>query len=241
MKTARLFFALLLILSVSSLRGEEYFTVQLPDNWQKVPKDILEVYNKAENSLKGQNGKGFCAAYERKALLDFSLPYILVEQERHAPYSVPELQAMAEEMPSIIRRAYLPLHRAGSYGEVKVMPGIYDRERNMVFTYYEMVRAKPREEMFAFVACFPSKIGLIRLQGFGKKSDYAASMEEMEKILQSFSFSTNYAYTPSAKKSRKHQILPVVCIGAFLALCALKFLGRSSGTTREPFSRKEQA
>ena len=52
------------------------------------------------------------------------------------------------------------------------------------------------------MACFPSKIGLIRLQGFGKKSDYAASMEEMEKILQSFSFSTNYAYTPSAKKSR---------------------------------------
>ena len=216
--------------------GEEYFTVDLPEGWQKVPKESLEIYNRAENSLKGQSGKGYSAAYERKALLDFQLPYILVEQEKHAPYSVPELEAMAEEMPSVIRRAYLPLHRAGSYGEVKVMPGLYDRERNMVFTYYEMVRAKPREEMFAFVAIFPSKIGLVRLNGFGKKADYARSMEEMEKILQSFSFTSNYLYSPSLKKSSRLRILPIVCVCAFVILYALKIFGRRRGVSREPFA-----
>ena len=236
MNTKSKILVLLILISVSCACAGEYFSVDLPEDWQKVPKESLEIYNRAENSLKGQSGKGYSAAYERKALLDFQLPYILVEQEKHAPYSVPELEAMAEEMPSVIRRAYLPLHRSGSYGEVKVMPGLYDRERNMVFTYYEMVRTKPREEMFAFVAIFPSKIGLVRLNGFGKKADYARSMEEMEKILQSFSFSTNYAYTPSTRKSSRLKTLPVVCICAFAALCALKFLGKRRANVREPFS-----
>ena len=141
--------------------AESYFTVDLPENWQKVPTSSLSIYNHAEDALKNEKAGTYSAAYERKALLDFTLPYILVEQEKHAPYSISELESMAEEMPSIIRQAYLPLHRAGKFGEVKVMPGIYDRERNMVFTYYEMVRAKPREEMFAFTACFPSKLGLV--------------------------------------------------------------------------------
>ncbi|MBR5902166.1 hypothetical protein IKZ40_07440 [bacterium] len=215
---------------------DEYFTLDLPENWQKVPKESLDIYNRAEDSLKGQVRKGYSAAYERKGLLDFQMPYILVEQERHAPYSVPELEAMAEEMPAIIRRAYLPLHRAGRYGEVKVMPGLYDKERNMVFTYYEMTRAKPKEELFAFVACFPSRIGLIKLHGFGKKADYARSMEEMEKILQSFSFTSNYFYTPSLKKSSKLKALPVVCVCAFVILYALKFLGKRRSAGREPFA-----
>lgn len=230
-----IFSALAALLCLAAL-GDEYYTLDLPENWQKVPKESLEIYNRAEDSLKGQVRGGYSAAYERKALLDFQMPYILVEQERHAPYSVPELEAMAEEMPAIIRRAYLPLHRAGRYGEVKVMPGLYDRERNMVFTYYEMMRAKPKEELFAFVACFPSRIGLVKLHGFGKKADYARSMEEMEKILQSFSFTSNYLYTPSLKKSSKLKTLPVICVCAFVILYALKFLGKRRTAGREPFS-----
>ena len=230
--------ALFLIFSALTLCAESYFTVDLPENWQKVPTSSLSIYNHAEDALKNEKVGTYSAAYERKALLDFTLPYILVEQEKHAPYSVSELESMAEEMPSIIRQAYLPLHRAGKFGEVKVMPGIYDRERNMVFTYYEMVRAKPREEMFAFTACFPSKIGLVKLHGFGKRSDYEKSMAEMEQILNSFNFGSNYFYTPSLKSSKKLKALPAVCIGAFILLYALRFIGKRHSGGREPFSKK---
>jgi len=233
-------FSVLLLFAASAAFAESYFTVDLPDNWQKVPTSSLAIYNHAEDALKNEKVGTYSAAYERKALLDFTLPYILVEQEKHAPYSIGELESMALEMPSIIRQAYLPLHRAGKFGEVKVMPGIYDRDRNMVFTYYEMVRAKPREEMFAFTACFPSKMGLVKLHGFGKKSDYEKSMEEMEQILNSFSFSSNYYYVPSKKSSRKLKALPAVCIGAFVLLYALRFLGKRQASGREPFSKKER-
>ena len=219
--------------------AESYFTVDLPENWQKVPTSSLSIYNHAEDALKNEKAGTYSAAYERKALLDFTLPYILVEQEKHVPYSISELESMAEEMPSIIRQAYLPLHRAGTFGEVKVMPGIYDRERNMVFTYYEMVRAKPREEMFAFTACFPSKLGLVKLHGFGKRSDYEKSMTEMEQILNSFKFGNNYFYTPPLKSSKKLKALPAVCIGAFVLLYALRFIGKRQLGGREPFSQKE--
>ena len=228
----------LTVFSALTLCAESYFTVDLPENWQKVPTSSLSIYNHAEDALKNEKVGTYSAAYERKALLDFTLPYILVEQEKHAPYSVSELESMAEEMPTIIRQAYLPLHRAGKFGEVKVMPGIYDRERNMVFTYYEMVRAKPREEMFAFTACFPSKIGLVKLHGFGKRSDYEKSMAEMEQILNSFTFGSNYFYTPSLKSSKKLKALPAVCIGAFILLYALRFIGKRQSSGREPFSKK---
>lgn len=224
--------------SALTLCAESYFTVDLPENWQKVPTSSLSIYNHAEDALKNEKVGTYSAAYERKALLDFTLPYILVEQEKHVPYSVSELESMAEEMPSIIRQAYLPLHRAGKFGEVKVMPGIYDRERNMVFTYYEMVRAKPREEMFAFTACFPSKLGLVKLHGFGKRSDYEKSMAEMEQILNSFTFGSNYFYTPPLRSSKKLKALPAVCIGAFVLLYALRFIGRCQSGGREPFSKK---
>ena len=229
----------LTLFAASGLFAESYFTVDLPENWQKVPTSSLSIYNHAEDALKNEKVGTYSAAYERKALLDFTLPYILVEQEKHAPYSVKELESMAEEMPSIIRQAYLPLHRAGKFGEVKVMPGIYDRERNMVFTYYEMVRAKPREEMFAFTACFPSKLGLVKLHGFGKRSDYEKSMAEMEQILNSFKFGSNYFYTPPLKSSKKLKALPAVCIGAFVLLYALRFIGKRQSGGREPFSKKE--
>ena len=231
----KLFFSVLLC--VLPALAESYFTVDLPDNWQKVPQESLDIYDRAERSIKGANSR-YSAAYERKALLDFTLPYILVEQEKHAPYSREELERMAEEMPTIIRKAYLPLHRAGKFGEVKVMPGIYDRERNMVFTYYEMVRAKPNEEMFAFVACFPSKVGLVRLNGFGKKSDYEQSMAEMEAVLQSFSFSSNYFYVPAEKRSQKRFYLPALCIMAFVVLYGLRFWGGMKNRGREPFSSR---
>ena len=229
----------LTVFSALTLCAESYFTVDLPENWQKVPTSSLAIYNHAEDALKNEKVGTYCAAYERKALLDFTLPYILVEQEKHAPYSVSELESMAEEMPSIIRQAYLPLHRAGKFGEVKVMPGIYDRERNMVFTYYEMVRAKPREEMFAFTACFPSKIGLVKLHGFGKRSDYEKSMAEMEQILNSFAFGSNYFYQPPLKSSKKLKALPAICIVAFVLLYALRFIGKRQSGGREPFSKKE--
>ncbi|MBR6463121.1 hypothetical protein IKS73_08285, partial [bacterium] len=77
--------------------AESYFTVDLPENWQKVPLSSLSIYNHAEDALKNEKVGTYSAAYERKALLDFTLPYILVEQEKHAPYSVTELESMAEE------------------------------------------------------------------------------------------------------------------------------------------------
>lgn len=232
------FFIFSVFVSLSLLAGTNaYFTFDLPEDWVAVSKENLAVFNQAEDAIKQQRRNPYCAAYQRKALFDFELPYILIEQEAHAPYSLPELQAMANALPSAIRNAYLPLHRAGKYGEVNVMPAFYDEERQMVFDYYEMKRAKPPVAMFAFTACFPSKKGLVKIHGFGKKSDYERSMAEMEKILQSFCFAPEYQDTPAEKSSNYKHVLPVICIISFLVLAGLRIYGRRASHSREPFSK----
>lgn len=228
-----------LLLAWPALAGSNsYFTIDLPENWCPVAKENLAVFNQAEDSLKGAAQNAYCAAYQRKALLDFQLPYVLVEQERHAPYSKEELRAMAAALPSAIRSAYLPLHRAGKYGEVNVMQGFYDEERNMVFAYYEMTRAKPMEKMFAFDAYFPSARGLVKLHGFGRKADQERSMAEMEAILQSFRLGPGYAYVPPERRSSGKKILPGLCIAGIIILLGLRFLGRSTGGGRQPFASR---
>lgn len=189
-----------------------HFSFDLPAYWTVVPTNKLEQYREQAGLATGRSGPAYALAIQRKALLSFAMPYVLFEIGRGRQPSGKELIAEASSFQVVVARAYLPLHRAGAYGEINVQNGVYDPEKHAVIGYYEMLRASDKKRIAAYIVTFACRYGYVRLHCFLPADEKDVHLPVIAGIVDSFAFDPGYGYDVSAPEKRRRGLGQLVWI-----------------------------
>ena len=173
--------------------GHVRFT--LPAYWTVVPDTVLARYNASARALdRGRAASQYVLAIQRKALLDFTMPYALVELLERSMPKPTEVAAKADSFAEGVVTTFLPLHRKGLFGEVKPGIAVYDTNLQVIVGYWTMVRTEDKARIAAMMAVFPYAHGYIRFQFFMHAEDQERDMAAAEEIINSVSFDPGFAY-----------------------------------------------
>ena len=217
-----------------------HFSFLVPDYWTLVPEQELEKYRQVlRAATPGAPEPQYVLALQRKALFHFSMPYVLIELERRPMPSADELRLQAAKFDMGVAQQYLPLHRAGVFGEVTAQPGMYDEARHMVIGYYQMRRTSDAKRISAVAAVFACADGVVKFHCFMPAEEQDKHFPVIQRILDSVAFEPAHAWpsVPVQKPFRiPHQLYYVLLPLAGVWLVVSMFF-RARSTDRQPRSR----
>jgi hypothetical protein len=217
--------------------GHVSFTI--PAYWHIIPERKLQSYkDKYKKMFPGSPMPKYVVGMQRNALFTFSLPYALVELQQGSMPTLEEIQSETTTFDSSVRRAYIPLHRQGLFGEIKALPAEYDPTRHVILGYSEMTRGSDNIRMAAITAIYPCRYGYLRFHFFINTEYRDRDMPAIDDIISSVTFKEEYAYVPrreSVSSKQMRRILYTIIAVLACAWFGLRILGRRS-RGREPFS-----
>lgn len=216
--------------------GHVSFTV--PAYWHIIPDRKLQSYkDKYKELIPGSPVPNYVVGMQRNALFTFSLPYALVELQQSSMPTLEEIQSETTTFDSSVRRAYIPLHRQGLFGEIKALPAEYDPVRQVILGYSEMTRSRDNIRMAAITAIYPCRYGYLRFHFFINTEYRDRDMPAIDEIISSVTFKEAYAYIPRRESVSSRQLRQILYITIVVLACiwfGLRILGRR-GRGREPF------
>jgi len=209
-----------------------HFSFTLPYYWTAISDTDLAAYKATlRETFPDRPIPNYVLAIQRKALFKFALPYALFEIEERP---MPTLQEIEQERAAFslnVRKAYLDLHRQGSFGEVKPMEAQFDPQRKVIIGYWEMVRTSDKRRIAALAAIFPCRYGYLRLHVFLPAGRQAEFLPVIDDLISSVTFDEGYGYDPSNAPARRRGLAPRTALLLFavlaLAWIALRVLART--------------
>ncbi len=178
-----------------------HFKFILPDYWQVIPGKVLQRYKDILRKLYPDKPvQNYVLAIQRKALMDFTMPYALIEIETRPMPTVEEVKAEAINFAPNIRRAYVDLFKSNLFGEVKPMPAVYDPENEVVVGYCSMFRAKDKQNLTTVTAIYPCRYGYVRFHFTFLQDTEEKYFPVIEDVIKSMEFDKGFTYDASAVK-----------------------------------------
>ena len=209
-----------------------HFKFLLPYYWEIIPdKEIQRYKNILKKLYPGKPVQNYVLGIQRKALLNFSMPYALIEIENRPMPTVDEVKGEAISFASNIRRAFVDLYKSNLFGEVKPMPAVYDPEHQVIVGYCSMYRAKDKQNLTTVTAIYPCRYGYVRFHFTFKEDTEEKYFTVIEKIIKSVKFDDGFAYNPATAKKNKrgfNKIIYVVVIGLAVIWFAFRIIARKS-------------
>jgi len=190
-----------------------HFKFLLPDYWEVIPDREIQRYKKILKKLyPNKPVQNYVLAIQRKALLDFSMPYALIEIENRPMPTLGEVEGEARSFASNIRRAFVDLYKSNLFGEVKPMPAVYDPVHQVVVGYCSMFRAKDKQNLTTVTAIYPCRYGYVRFHFTFLENTEKKSFPVIEKVIKSVKFDDGFAYNASIAKKNKHGLNKTIYI-----------------------------
>ena len=209
-----------------------HFKFLLPDYWEVIPdKEIQRYKNILKRLYPNKPVQNYVLGIQRKALLNFSMPYALVEIENRPMPTLDEVQGEARSFASNIRKAFVDLYKSNLFGEVKPMPAVYDPVHQVVVGYCSMFRAKDKQNLTTVTAIYPCQYGYVRFHFTFQEDTEEKYFPVIEKIIKSVKFDDGFAYNASKAKENKHglnRIIYIVVIVLAVIWFGFRIIGRKS-------------
>jgi len=207
-----------------------HFKFVLPDYWQVIPDKALQSYKNILRKLyPGKPLQNYVLAIQRKALMDFAMPYALIEIEARPMPAVEEVEAEAINFAPNIRRAYIDLFKSNLFGEVKPMPAVYDPLNKVVVGYCSMFRAKDKQNLTTVTAIYPCRYGYVRFHFTFQQNTEEKYFPVIEEVIKSMKFDEGFAYDPSAAKKNSrgfNQMIYIIVIVLAIVWFGFRIFGR---------------
>jgi len=205
-----------------------HFKFLLPDYWEVIPEKEIQRYKKILKKLyPNKPVQNYVLGIQRKALLNFSMPYALVEIETRPMPTLDEVQGEARSFASNIRKAFVDLYKSNLFGEVKPMPAVYDPVHKVVVGYCSMFRAKDKQNLTTVTAMYPCRYGYVRFHFTFQEDTEEKYFSVIEKIIKSVKFDDGFAYNKENKHGLNKTIYVVVIILAVIWF-GFRIFGRRS-------------
>jgi hypothetical protein len=174
-------------------------TFRLPHYWEVLPDAKLAGYREQLREMFPQRAvPNYVMAAQRKALLSFSMPYLLVELDSGPMPSLEQVEQEALAFAANIQRAYVALHRSNLFGEVNVMDAFYDTQQHVIIGSWDMYRARDNRRIAALNAIFPFRGGFVRCHFFLPAAEQDRYLPDVEMIVDSLTFEPGFEYVPIA-------------------------------------------
>jgi len=207
-----------------------HFKFTLPHYWQVIPNSTLQSYNdKIRKLYPGKPAPNYVLAIQRKALLDFTMPYALIEIDKRPMPSKQEVEAEAAAFEANIRKAYIGLYKKGLFGEVKPLPAVYDEKNNVVVGRCSMYRASDKLYITTITAMFPCRYGYVRFHFTFKTDNEEKYFPVIENIIKSVKFDDGFQFESNASNGKKDVFSrPIYIVVFVLAVIwfGFRFFGR---------------
>jgi len=190
-----------------------HFKFLLPDYWQVIPeKELLRYKDILRKLYPDKPVQNYVLAIQRKALLDFTMPYALVEIETRPMPTVEEVEGEAVNFAPNIRRAFVDLYKSNLFGEIKPMPAVYDPNNQVIVGYCSMFRAKDKQNLTTVTAIYPCRYGYVRFHFTFQQDAEEKYFPVVEKIIKSVKFDQGFAYEPSIANKNKRSFNRIIYV-----------------------------
>jgi len=209
-----------------------HFEFLLPHYWEVIPEKNVQQYKDILKKMyPNKPVQNYVLAIQRKALLNFSMPYALIEIENRAMPTLKEIEGETVSFDSNIRKAFVDLYKSNLFGEIKPMPAVYDRQNQVIVGYCSMFRAKDKQHLTTITAIYPCRYGYVRFHFTFQEDTEEKYFQVIENIIKSVKFDKGFEYNPSmaGKNNRNFNkiIYPVVIVLAVVWF-GFRFIARKS-------------
>ncbi|RLD10198.1 MAG: hypothetical protein DRI44_06645 [Chlamydiae bacterium] len=178
-----------------------HFKFLLPYYWQIIPDKAVQRYKDILRKMyPNKPVQNYVLALQRKALVDFTMPYALVEIETRPMPTVEEVEGEAVSFAPSVRKAFVDLYKSNLFGEIKPMPAVYDPMHQVIVGYCSMFRAKDKQHLTTVTAIYPCRYGYVRFYFTFQQDTEEKYFPVIENIIKSVKFDDGFEYNPSAAK-----------------------------------------
>jgi hypothetical protein len=179
---------------------EAHFSFDLPEEWERIPADVVQEYHNEMLKKTGATAKVPDAAFKKKsARSPFELPYFLVNLfEQDMDDSV--IQGYLSSMQSLPRREP---SQQGQSAEGSMTEPVFDEKRKMITLSIDSIvgTGEQETEITGYFAIFFFKDGVVTCNFYAKRNQFSEHKPVFEKMITSAAFDRGYEYKPPLFKN----------------------------------------